>query len=159
MLFRSALQAMACGCIVVTSDLGALKETMNGMNSYVDINTYNFDINKYIVDFINKLEQNMVMPETVKEHLRQTNRNYIKMNYTWSVVCERFENDMNSMLKEYKEYMTKYKDNLVEAVKLFAEGKFPESFKLFSVINIFNTLYEYYIVRLNMVCVCFSLKT
>ena len=36
---------MSCGCLVITSDLGALKETMNGLNEYVDINIYNFDIN------------------------------------------------------------------------------------------------------------------
>lgn len=28
---------MACGCLVVTSNLEALKETMDGLNTYIDI--------------------------------------------------------------------------------------------------------------------------
>lgn len=89
----TVLQAMACGCLIVTSDLGALKETMNGMNRYVKLDLTNIDVNKYVQDFVIALDALMNLSENNKELLRQANRDYIKKNYTWSVICKKFEDD------------------------------------------------------------------
>jgi predicted O-linked N-acetylglucosamine transferase (SPINDLY family) len=155
----TALQAMACGCMVVTSNLGALKETMNDMNMYVDINVYNFDPTKYLNDFLMKLDQLISLPNNIKEQLRQSNREHIKLNYTWNVICSKFEKEMDEITSKHKTFMEKdYKENLLNAIKLFAEGKFVESYNLFSKMNIFSTLYEYYIVKLNTGVCLFQFK-
>lgn len=97
----TVLQAMATGCLVVTSDLGALKETMNNMNIYVDINIYNFNRNNYVVEFINKLNTMMNVPNNIKDMLRESNRKHIRENYTWDVICTKFEQDMNELLLKH----------------------------------------------------------
>lgn len=89
----TVLQAMACGCLIVTSNLGALNETMNNMNKYVDIDISKFDVNKYVLDFVSELEAFIKLSEIDKESMRQANREYIKKFYTWSVICEKFEED------------------------------------------------------------------
>ena len=155
----TALQAMATGCLVVTSDLGALKETMNNMNMYVDINIYNFNPNKYIEDFVNKMNNSINIPSNMKDMMRENNRKHIRENYTWDVICGKFEKEVQELVTNHKNYVENdYKTSLVSAVKFFAEGKFVESFNIFNKINVFNNLYEYYIIKLNMGVCLFQFK-
>ena len=60
---------MACGCLVITSNLGALRETMNNLNEYIDINIHNIEKDKYIYDFTNKLNNMMDLNENIKNIL------------------------------------------------------------------------------------------
>lgn len=154
----TVLQAMACGCMVVTSDLGALKESMNGMNTYVDINLRNFSTNEYIDMFVNKLNSLMILPEDIKEILRQRNKEYIKNNYTWNIICTKFEKDINIILSEFTSHNTNYKTILFDATLDYANNMWNESYNKYKQIKWFPHLNNYYSITLNMGVCCYNLK-
>ncbi len=81
------LQAMACGCIIITSNLGALKETMNNTNYYIDINIHNVNTDDYINNFILKLHNIINSNAISKNKIKNNNINNIKNNYKWSIIC------------------------------------------------------------------------
>lgn len=146
----TVLQAMACGCLILTSNLGALKETMNGMNEYVDINLHDFNVEKYIIDFIQKQLNLMRMSEKNKEQLRKQNREYIKKNYLYSVICNKFEKDMEVIFKEYKDYIeNKYRKILENFITLFSEEKLVDAILATKNMKYYINLNDYYIIKLN----------
>lgn len=154
----TVLQAMACGCIVITSDLGALKETMNGMNTYIDINLRNFIPNEYIDMFVNKLNTLMTLPEEIKETLRQRNREYIKNNYTWDIICTQFEKDINIILSEFTSHNMSYMTKLLDATTDYGNNIWIESYNKYKQIRWFPNLSNYYSITLNMGVCSYNLK-
>ena len=145
------LQAMACGCLIVTSDLGALRETMNNLNDYVDINVFNFDANTYVISFINKLKNSIELSENMKEILREQNRNHIKTNYTWSVICNKFEQDILGILMEYRKYIQNdHKSILNTFLQNFVDTKWQECFNESQKLKYFPSLNEYCVIKLNL---------
>ena len=147
----TVLQAMACGCLIITSNLGALKETMNDMNDYVDINIYNFNKNQYINDFVNKLKNIMDLDDNVKEILRTQNREYIKKYYTWTSICDQFEKDIVPILIEYRKYIQDDRQVLLKSfLTKFSENKWQECFNEIQKIKYYPSLNEYTVIKLNM---------
>jgi tetratricopeptide (TPR) repeat protein len=141
---------MACGCLIVTSDLGALKETMGGLNDYVDINIYNFDKVSYVSKFVSVMRGLMNLDPKIKDKLREYNRNYIKQNYLWSVICQKFEQDIIIILLSYRKYLeTEHKTFLSDMIKNFTETKMKECFINLSQIKFYPNINEYCIVKLN----------
>ena len=67
----SILQAMACGCLIISSNLGALKETIGHSYDLIDINLREFNTGKYIDNFVLKLKSRMMLSYDVKEVLRE----------------------------------------------------------------------------------------
>lgn len=146
----TALQAMATGCLVVTSNLGALKETMDGMNDYVDINIHNFDKDNYVNNFVNTLSNNIQLSDKIKEMLREKNREHIRKNYTWSVICQKFENEISLIHAIYKKYIENdHKTLLEDFIKNFAENKWIETLVIGNKIFYYPNINEYYIIKLN----------
>jgi predicted O-linked N-acetylglucosamine transferase (SPINDLY family)/glycosyltransferase involved in cell wall biosynthesis len=145
----TALQAMACGCIIITSKLGALEETMNGLNKYVNINIYNFNREQYINNFVQRLNETITMPQESKEKLREKNREHIRKNYTWNVICERFENDILVHLNNYKQFIENHDTIYKNYLSLFSSGKWAESIEYSQVIKNYTNLNEYYTIKLN----------
>ena len=147
----TALQAMACGCLVITSDLGALRESMNNLNDYVNINIYNFDINSYILDFVSKTINLIELSENMKMRLIEKNREYIKTNYLWSHICDNFEKDVLKIIIEYRKYMkNEHKNNIDSLLKNFSENKWKECLEDFMKIKYFPSLNEYFVIKLNL---------
>ena len=147
----TVLQAMACGCLVITSNLGALKETMNGLNEYIDINIHNIEKEKYVHDFVNKLNNLMDLNENVKNIFIQKNRDYIKEKYTWSVICNKFEKDILSIIVDYRKYiLNDHNPTLQSFVKFFSEQKWQESFIESMKIKYYPSINEYLIIKLNL---------
>ena len=154
----TVLQAMASGCIVITSDLGALKETMNGMNCYIDINHREFNKEQYIMKFTTNLSNYIELDDNDKEHLREQNRKYIKMNYTWSIICEQFEKDISEKITLHKQYMRVYQNNITESINTFSNGIWLESLTKFNKLNTYPNLNLYYIINTNMGVCYFKLN-
>ena len=148
------LQAMSCGCLVITSNLGALKETMGGLNEYVDINIRHADIEKYTLEFIIKQLKIMRLSNDEKEKLREKNREHIRNNYLYSIICEKFERDMDPILKMYNKTMTKTKENFNKFTNYYVNYDYENALKLSIRFKYFNNLNEYYIIKLNQ-AVCF----
>ena len=147
----TVLQAMACGCLVITSDLGALKESMNNLNNYVDINIHNFDINNYILNFVNTTNNLIELSDDIKDKLREKNREYIKNNYLWNVICDNFEKDIINRIVEYRKYIKNdHKNNINNLLKHFAENKWKECLEEFMKIKFFPSLNEYFVIKLNI---------
>jgi len=155
----TALQAMACGCLVVTSNLGALKESMNGLNTYVDININNFDKNKYIEEFVSKLDKVIRMSKTEKASLRQANRDLIKNNYTWSVICKKFISDITIKLLEYKKYIGDvYVPAINSASALFTSGEWIAHINLINTLHIYVSVNHYHNIKLNNAVCYYKIK-
>jgi len=147
----TVLQAMACGCLVITSNLGALKETMNGLNEYIDINIHNIDKEKYVSEFVNKLNNLMDLNDNIKNLLIQKNRDYIKEKYTWSVICNKFEKEILSVIVDYRKYILNEHNLVLQSfVKYFSEQKWQESFIESIKIKYYPNINEYLIIKLNL---------
>lgn len=155
------LQAMACGCIVITSDLGALKESMNNMNFYIDINLYNFNVmmqKEYIDKFVDKLNDIMILPEEIKEIIRNKNREYIKQNYLWKNITKEFEDNISIILKQFREYSINRINIITDATKDFSNNNYIISLNKYNSILYYYNLSEYYLIILNMGACYFNLN-
>ena len=147
----TVLQAMACGCLIVTSNLGALKETMDNLNDYVDINIYNFDINNYVSNFINKMSNLMDLNENFKLKMISQNREHIKKNYLWSIICNKFENDILKIIIDYKKYINSdHKNHIENLLKSFSTNNWKECMEEYKKIKYFTSLNEYFVIKLNL---------
>jgi predicted O-linked N-acetylglucosamine transferase (SPINDLY family) len=145
----TALQAMACGCLIVTSNLGALKESMNNLNEYVDINIHNFDMQKYIVEFSVKQIKLMKKNNQEKEVLREKNRQYIKNNYLYSIICQKFENDITNIINEYKNYINnEYKLLLDKFTNLYNSNNLNDLLKIN--FKYYHNINDYYTIKINL---------
>lgn len=117
----SVLEAMANDCWIVSSNIGALKETTNG-NGFLVEPTEN-----YIKNYIFHLDQLLRFPEMYKDVLVKQKERIINDNL-YPVIAERFINDIqknieridvNETLNEgIREYT---KGNLWNAVELFVK--------------------------------------
>jgi len=147
----SILQAMATGCLIITSNLGALKETMDNMNEYVDINLYSFDQTKYITDFITKLSTLISLNDNIKDILREKNREHIRKNYTWSIICDKFEKDVLATIINYRKYVQlEHKTVLTNFLQFFSQQKWEDCIKESIKLKYNLSLNEYCVIKLNL---------
>ena len=150
------LQAMACGCIIVTSDLGALKESTHNLARYIDINLYCFDETKYISDFILTMQELMEKTDEEKNILIASSREHIKKNHLYSIICEKFVNDIRIILSNHQNYTNQiYPGLLTKSMQLFTTNKLSEALQEFKSIKHFSNINDYYVIKLNM-GVCYS---
>lgn len=147
----TVLQAMACGCLIVTSNLGALKETMGNLNDYIDINIYDFDINNYVINFINKMSNLIELNENIKSKLILQNREHIKKYYLWSNICNQFENDVLKIIIAYKKYInSEHKSTIDNLLKHFSNTEWKLCLEEYKKIKYFTSLNEYFVIKLNL---------
>lgn len=137
----TVLQAMSCGCLIVTSDLGALKETMGGLNFYVD-NPDN--INDYLDNFIITLEELMNKTDEEKEKLRNKNREYIRNNYTYDLICSKFEEEFKNIKNKYDKIMLDYNDKISNAQILHENKEYINVIQQLNNLKYFNHINDYY---------------
>jgi protein O-GlcNAc transferase len=147
----TVLQAMACGCIVITSNLGALKETMGGLNEYIDINIFQIDIEKYVLEFIIKQLKLMKLSNEEKDLIRETNRNYIRQNYLYSTICKKFEKDIDKILNNFKKFMNQEHRLLINNfIKFFESEKYSDAINNANSQLYYPNINEYYVIKLNL---------
>jgi predicted O-linked N-acetylglucosamine transferase (SPINDLY family) len=153
----TVLQAMACGCVIVTSDLGALKETMNNTNYLVDVNPNNIVVLDYMNNYVNLL--NNIINNNNNSLLREDNRIYIKNNYLWSVICDKFEKDITPILTDYREFNSNEYINIIKSsVDLISKQKWTECIQVLNKINKYPILDHYYGNQLNIGLSLYNLK-
>jgi protein O-GlcNAc transferase len=154
----TVLQAMACGCLVITSKLGALEETMNGLNTYINMNIYDFNAQEYVISFINKLSVIMNLEESSREKMREKNREHIRKNYTWKVICQKFEIDISNNINKYRNYLiNNYKTLLTDFMNFSATNNHDEILKISDQIIYYPDINQYYIIKLNTAICLYSL--
>jgi predicted O-linked N-acetylglucosamine transferase (SPINDLY family) len=151
----TAIQAMSCGCLIVTSDLGALKETMGGLNILVD-NPY--DLETYLQNFVLKLEDLMNKTEEEKEQMRNKNREFVKNNYTYDIICNKFEKDIENIRITYDIFMSKYNEKIQNAQEFYKSNKYINSIQLLSNFKYFANINDYYTVVTNLGLSYYNLK-
>jgi predicted O-linked N-acetylglucosamine transferase (SPINDLY family) len=137
----TVLQAMSCGCLIVTSDLGALKETMGSLNFYIDNPD---DTSNYLDNFIITLEELMMKTEEEKEKLRNKNREYIKNNYTYDLICSKFENDFEVIKNKYDKIMLTYENRISNAQKFYENKEYINVIQVLNNLKYFNHINDYY---------------
>lgn len=86
----TALEAQAAGCPVVTSDLGALAETVGDGGIII---TGEPGAPKYNHDFIEAVEMLLTNSECWQRYSAQASQR-IRLNYSWEHVADRFETAM-----------------------------------------------------------------
>ena len=154
----TVLQAMACGCLVITSKLGALEETMNGLNTYVNLNIHDFNPQEYIVSFVNKLNILLNFDEVTKEKMREKNREHIRKNYTWKVICKNFDSDITNYINKFRIYLSNdYKNLLTSFVDASSKNNHNEILNLSNQLIYFPDLNQYYIIKLNSAICLYTL--
>ena len=145
------LQAMACGCIIITSDLGALKETMNNTNYYIDININNINLEEYKSNFIYKLHNIINMNNNLKNELRNNNKNYIKNNYLWSIICDKFINEIDIHINNKINYIKNESiDYINKGFEYFKNNKWIKCLEKLERIQYFSNIEIYSIIKLNI---------
>lgn len=154
----TALQAMACGCIVVTSELGALRETMNGLNKYVPINQYEFNTNKYIVDYVNEFKNVFNLSEEIKQKLRDDNRRHIKENYTWSKICKTFRDDIIKVIEEKINYNKNFEKIISETLDLYNNKEWIGFLKNGNQIKYYQNPTLFHMLKINLAVSYYSIK-
>ena len=87
----AALEAMASGCWIVTSDLGALADTTAGFATLIEPPG---DRDQYVLSFVDGVVQALrrigdTADQAAEAHLR-AQMNHINANFTWPVIADRW---------------------------------------------------------------------
>jgi protein O-GlcNAc transferase len=158
----TVLQAMACGCIIITSNLGALNETMNNTNYTIDININNFNIletNKYIATFVTILHNLINMSNENKRNIIKKNKEHIIQNYTWNIICDKFIKEVTLIINNKRTYINnEYSNVLNNSIQLFGTYKWNESLTLFNSIKYYINESHYHTIKLNCGVCYYHLK-
>jgi glycosyltransferase involved in cell wall biosynthesis len=85
----AVMEAMAAGCFVVTSNLGALPETLAGFGAMVDIDG---DWQKYGNFFIREILNFLYNPQDMSKQIE-----YVNKNYVWSLRAKEWEKWMKTL--------------------------------------------------------------
>jgi len=96
----TVLQCMAAGCIILTSDLGALKETTYDNNFLI-----NFDqsTEKYVEEFTKKLEYILDDYDNLQNVIKK-NKEKIFSNHRWENISKEFIKICNNINSNFDEY-------------------------------------------------------
>jgi len=91
----SALESAMSGCDLVTTNYGALYETLGDWSSYVN---YNSDLNKLALNFAKQLNKNIdnFWKEETQERLYEQHK-YFKRHYSWDVRIKEWESFLKSI--------------------------------------------------------------
>lgn len=86
----AVMEAMAAGCFVVTSNLGALPETLAGFGAMIDIDG---DWQRYGNLFIREVLNFLYTPKDLKDQVKFVNKNYV-----WKVRSKEWEKWMKEII-------------------------------------------------------------
>lgn len=147
----TVLQAMACGNLILTSDLGNLRETMGGLNEYINVNQYSFNKEKYIEEYTNKLKQYLLLDDSEKKLLQQKNKEYIINNHLWANICKLFNQQLKAYHYVKEVYYNEHHQNLLNSlITAINEEKWETVINTDNNIKFNKNLNEYYIIKLNV---------
>ena len=78
------------------------------------------------------------------------NREHIKKNYTWKVICQKFEVDISNYVNKYRNYLVNdYKNLLTQFITSSSTSKHDEIFKISEQLIYYPDINQYYIIKLN----------
>jgi tetratricopeptide (TPR) repeat protein len=109
-------------------------------------------MNKY-VNLLNTLMSSNL------DNLRESNRQYIKENYTWAIICNKFQTEINNILTKYKEFNgNEYLSILKQSNEFINNQKWVEYINTINKIKHFPVLDHYYTSQLHMGLALYNLK-
>lgn len=151
------LQAMACGCIIVTSDLGALKETTPPYNFIVS-----FDKNpaQFVNAFTVSLEKVLQLTDKEKADIRNKNRQYIIENYLAENNIRNFLSEITNLYSQKCNYIQNHHFNLIQTfMDHYNHERFDCCIKCMNERSkYFTNSGEYYTIMLNLGVCYYKLK-
>jgi len=151
------LQAMACGCIIVTSDLGALPETTPSHNYIVP-----FDKNstEFIQNYTTTLEKVMSLSKAEKQIIRDKNRQYIIDHYLAHNIIKQFLTEITKIYPSRIQYIDSiYHKMIKQFMEYYNKGEFFNCIKTFDEQSkYFCKNQEYYTLMLNLGVSYYKLK-
>lgn len=136
----TVLQAMACGCIIITSDLGALYETTNGQNFLIH-KSEGFLEKTYISEFIDTTKFVMKLSNEHKKIIIERNKKFIKENHLWKNLANIFLNICENVIKVPRVSL----DNT-----FFMERNYEKAIKYYLDIKTYNSLEDLAIKYINV---------
>jgi len=153
----SILQAMACGCIIVTSDLGALPETTPAFNYIVP-----FDKNstEFIKNYRTTLEKVLSLSKKEKDIIRDKNRQYIIDNYLGEKITRQFLKEITKIYPSRIQYIDSIYHNMIQQfMEYYNKGEFFNCIKTFDEQSkYFCKNQDYYTLMLNLGVCYYKLK-
>lgn len=155
----TVLQAMACGCLIITSNLGALRETMGELNIYIDVDTTNFNKEEYCSMFTLGILKFIELSQEHKNILISKNKEHIKKNHTWEVICKKFTDDIFRIKQAYDNYVTNHYNNITqEFMKKYNNKEWKECFIEYNKLRYHILPAHYYITKLNLGVIYFNMN-
>jgi len=124
----TVLQAMACGCIIVSSDTGALYETTNG-NGFLVHKGERYIETSFVPDFINMTKYVLKLDDNTKEKIVMKNKKFIKENHLWKNIMKQFVEICGKVVNVFGKQSIEH--------TLFINEKFDEAF------NYYENLYSF----------------
>jgi glycosyltransferase involved in cell wall biosynthesis len=126
----TVLQAMACGCVIVSSDSGALYETTNGSSFLVHKGERYIEAS-FVPDFINMTKYVLNLDKEIKDEIIRKNKEFIKQNHLWKKLTNQFLDICRKVISS---------KNISIDHTLFLNGKFDEAYNYYNKLTTFNSV-------------------
>ena len=151
------LQAMACGCIIVTSDLGALPETTPSYNYIVH---YDKNSTEFKKNYTTTLEKVLSLSTKEKNIIRDKNRQYIIEHYMSQNNIRQFLNQVAKIFTARNQYIdSNYSVMIQQFMEYYNKEEFLNCIKTFNEQSkYFCKNQEYYTLMLNLGVSYYKLK-
>ena len=138
----SLIQAMACGCYVISSNLGALSEISHLSGGVKLINL----TNDYVNDFVQVYKEFIKLDNETKMKKRQENREIVKKYYLW-------DNIVSDFLKKFttnKLYWINYKTYLSDFRNYIKMGDYNKQIEYYTKFSKFKSIDDMVLIKYNL---------
>lgn len=134
----SLIQAMACGCYVITSNLGALSEISHSSKGVKLINL----TNNYIDDFVESYKDYIKTPNKIAEE----NREIVKKYYLWDNITL----DFLKKFPDTKLYWSNYKTDLSNFIEYIKIADYKKQIEFYDKFSKFKCIDDMMLIKFNL---------